>query len=100
MPQDNQRSDIRHAENTDGQSSRSQKSSAAIARGPSFEAMGVKGVTVGLRLQNEMFEVLSNIGREWFARAASEVELASRLPNKLTGRDRFPRRRSRELRCR
>jgi hypothetical protein len=38
----------------------------------------------GLRLQGEMFEVLSNIGREWFARATSEAELASRLPNKLT----------------
>jgi hypothetical protein len=38
----------------------------------------------GLRLQKEMFEVLSSVGRDWFARATSEVELASRLPNKLT----------------
>jgi hypothetical protein len=46
--------------------------------------MGAEGVMAGLRLQREMFEVLSSIGREWFARATSEVELASRLPNKLT----------------
>jgi hypothetical protein len=38
----------------------------------------------GLCLQREMFEVLSGIGRDWFACAMSEVELASRLPNKLT----------------
>jgi hypothetical protein len=38
----------------------------------------------GLRLQKEMFEVLSRVGRDWFARATSEVELASTLPNKLT----------------
>jgi hypothetical protein len=79
MPQDNQRSDIRRAER-----SRSQKSLAAIAEGSAFEPMTTKGVTAGLHLQQKMFEVLSNIGREWLSRATSEVELASRLPNKLT----------------
>jgi hypothetical protein len=31
-----------------------------------------------------MVEILSNIGREWCAGATSEMELASRLPDKLT----------------
>jgi hypothetical protein len=84
MPQDNQCSDMRRSENTDGERSRGQEPSAAIAQGPSLETMGTKGVTAGLRLQKEMFEVLSDIGREWFVRATSVVELASRLPKKLT----------------
>jgi hypothetical protein len=89
MPHDNQRSDIRRTESTYGESpraerSRSQKSSAANAQELTFEAMGARGVSAGLRLQKEMFEVFSDISREWFARATSEVELASRLPNKLT----------------
>jgi hypothetical protein len=46
--------------------------------------MGAGGVVAGLRLQRELFEVLSCVGRDWFARATSEVELASRLPNRLT----------------
>jgi hypothetical protein len=89
MPQDNQRSDTQRSENTRGGSthderSRSQKRSAVNGQELSFGRMGAGGVMAGLRLQKEMFEVLSSIGREWFARATSEVELASRLPNKLT----------------
>jgi hypothetical protein len=88
MPHDNQRSDNQHSENIGGSThaerSRSQKRSAGNGQEPSFRAMGAGGVMAGLRLQGEMFEVLSNIGREWFARATSEAELASRLPNKLT----------------
>jgi hypothetical protein len=89
MPQDNQRSDTQRSENTVGGSTHSgrahgQKRSAMNGQELSFGTMGAGGVMAGLRLQKEMFEVFSNIGREWFARATSEVELASRLPNKLT----------------
>jgi hypothetical protein len=87
MPQENQRSGKQRTENSGGvRASRShgQRSSATIAEEQSFGEMGARGVTAGLRLQTEMFEVLSNIGREWLERAASQAELASRLPNKLT----------------
>ncbi|MGH7247908.1 MAG: hypothetical protein ACREH9_07365 [Pseudomonadota bacterium] len=46
--------------------------------------MGARSVTAGLRLQKEMFDVFHDIGREWFARATSEAELALKLPNKLS----------------
>jgi hypothetical protein len=90
MPQDNQRSGSLRTDNTGGENARagrfrSQKSSQAIVQEPSFGEMGAKGVTAGLRLQKEMVEVLSNIGREWFARATSQAELASSLPSRLTG---------------
>jgi hypothetical protein len=87
MPQANQRSDNQRTENSGGETrarSHSQRSGAAVAPELSFGEIGGRGFTTSLRLQREMFEVLSNIGREWFARAASQAELASRLPNKLT----------------
>jgi hypothetical protein len=83
MPQDNQRSDSQRHEHS-AERSRSHKPAAAIGQDPFFGTMGAGGVVAGLRLQKEMFEVLSSIGHEWFARARSEVELASRLPDKLT----------------
>jgi hypothetical protein len=86
MPQDHQRSDNQR---TDAERSRSQKRSAANGE-PFLGAMGAGGVMAGLRLQKEMFEVFSNIGREWVARATSEAELASRLPNKLTAAQSIP----------
>ncbi len=94
MPQDNQRSDTQRSENTGGSThgerSRSQKRSAMNGQGLSFGTMGPGGVMAGLRLQKEMFEVLSTIGRDWLARATSEVELASSLPNKLTAAQSVP----------
>ena len=88
MPQDNQRSDTQRSAitggTTHGERSRSQKRSAGNGQESSFGVMGAGGVMAGLRLQKEMFEVLSRVGRDWFARATSEVELASTLPNKLT----------------
>ena len=40
--------------------------------------------------QMEMFEVLHDVGRDWFKRAASEAELAFNLPNKLTAAQTVP----------
>jgi len=91
MPQKNQRTGSLRTDYTGGHSARAGRSrspwssaSAAVAQQPSFDQIGTRGVTAGLRLQKEMGEVLSNIGCEWFARAASQVELALRLPDKLT----------------
>jgi hypothetical protein len=89
MPQEYQRSDNQRTEQSGSESaragrSRSQRSPAEIAQELSFSEMGARGVTAGLRLQKEMFGVLSDIGHEWFARAASQAEFASELPNKLT----------------
>jgi hypothetical protein len=84
MPQENQRSDRQRTENTAAERSSNRKPSAAIAQEQFFETLGARGVAIGLRLQREMFGVLSDIGDEWLARATSEVEWASRLPHKLT----------------
>jgi hypothetical protein len=46
--------------------------------------MGVKSVTVGLRMQRELFETLKDISRDWFARANSDAELVFKLPRQLT----------------
>jgi hypothetical protein len=94
MPQDNQRSDNLRSETSAGESTRTdrsrQKRLAVNGQEPSFETMGMRGVTAGLRLQQEMFEVFSDIGREWIARATSDFELASRLPDQLTAAQSVP----------
>jgi hypothetical protein len=95
MPQDNPRSESQRPENTRGESTRaeparSERSSTANTMNPPFGEMGARSVNVGLRLQQEMFDVLQDIGREWFARATSEAELAFKLPSKLTAAHSVP----------
>lgn len=95
MPQDNSRSDSHRAENTRGEDTRSERSrsgrsSTASATIPSFGEMGARSVKAGLRLQQEMLDVLSDIGRDWLTRATAEAELAFRLPNKLTAAGSVP----------
>jgi hypothetical protein len=89
MPQDNPRSDNQRSESKSGESTRSERareksSGFAGIIGPPFGEMGTRGITAGLRLQTEMIELLSEMSREWFARATSEAELAMGLSNRLT----------------
>jgi hypothetical protein len=90
MPQDNPRSETQRAENRSGDSPRSERArgekfaTAAAAMNAPFGEIGARSMTAGLRLQKEMLDLLSQMSREWFERAASETELAMRLPNKLT----------------
>lgn len=51
---------------------------------------GARNVTAGLRLQNEMFGLFSELSQNWFARATAEAQLAWRLPNRLTAARSFP----------
>jgi hypothetical protein len=55
-----------------------------------FGEMSARGVTAGLRGQQRILDVLSDISRQWVARAAAETELALRLPNKLTSARSLP----------
>lgn len=89
MPQDNSRSETQRTENKGGESvrgerARGDKFATAGAMNAPFGEIGARSVTASLRLQKEMLGLLSEIGREWFERAASEAELAMQLPNKLT----------------
>lgn len=89
MPQDNSRSDMRHSENTRADSVRAERPRGEISPTASLMSaplgeMGARSVTAGLRAQQRMLEVLSDIGRQWVARAAAQAEFALRLPNKLT----------------
>ena len=45
--------------------------------------MGIRNVKAGLRMHEEMFGAFQAVGRQWLARAASEAELAFKLPNAL-----------------
>ncbi|HTV35126.1 MAG TPA: hypothetical protein VMF12_01745 [Xanthobacteraceae bacterium] len=86
MPQDNPRSDNQRTESRSGESTRSERArerSAGVIS-PPFGEMGTHGITAGLRLQKEMIELLSEMSREWYARATSEAELAMGLSNRLT----------------
>ncbi len=97
MPQDHPRTESQRSENPRGESSRSERgesarseqvrserSAAAAATGAQFADMGVSSVKTSLRLQKELIETFQDIGRDWLTRAASEAELAFKLPNKLT----------------
>jgi hypothetical protein len=66
------------------------KSTKASPSSALFGEMGPRNVKAALRLQMEMFEVLHDVGRDWFKRAASEAELAFNLPNKLTAAQTVP----------
>jgi hypothetical protein len=94
MPQDNPRNETQRSENNRGESTRverrSERSASASAVNQPFADIGPRSVTAGLRLQKEMLDVFSDIGRGWFTRATSEAELAFGLPNKLTAARSMP----------
>jgi hypothetical protein len=87
MPQDNQRSDTQRSaiagRTTHGERSRSQKRSAENGQESSFGAMAAGELWLACacrRRCSRSFPALAATG----SRATSEVELASKLPNKLT----------------
>lgn len=89
MPQDHSHSETSHAHHTRGESRRGErtrgdKAPAGRAMSAPFGEVGVLSLTTGLRLQQEMLDVLQDLGSEWLARAPSQVELALNLPNRLT----------------
>lgn len=89
MPQENPRNESQRSDNPRSESSRfehlrGEKAGAAGGVNAQFAEMGAKSVTAGLRMQKELFETFQDIGRDWFARAASEAELAFKLPRQLT----------------
>ena len=96
MPQDNPRNQTSRAETSPGESARfeegeisrcetfrTESKSASDATKVRFAEMGLRNVRTGLRMQKEMFDTLRDIGRDWLQRAASEAELAYKLPNRL-----------------
>jgi hypothetical protein len=90
MPQDNPRNDGHsRSESARAERMRGDKAFAMAMNGP-FGEMAARSVTVGLRLQKEMFGVLSEISQDWLSRATSEAELAFTLPNKLTAARSMP----------
>lgn len=95
MPQDNPRTDNPRTDSMRSESPRAERFRERAASTPNmmsatFGEIGVRNVKAGLRMQKEMFDVLHDIGRDWFARATSEAELAFQLPNKLTGAGSVP----------
>lgn len=88
MPQDSRRRNNTHGEsgrteNGRADRSHSEKTSSAT-QNVAFGDVGARNVTAGLSLQKEMLGLLSDMGRDWFACASAEAELAMRLPNRLT----------------
>jgi hypothetical protein len=77
MPQDHPRNDNSRADR-----SRSERTSST--QSAAFGDVGAPNVTAGLRLQKELLGLLSDMGQDWFARAAAEAQLALRLPDRLT----------------
>jgi hypothetical protein len=71
-----------HGERGRGHRSRGERS-AATPMNAAFDEMVARSATIGLRLQKEMLELISDIGQDWMTRATAEAELALRLPNEL-----------------
>ncbi len=89
MPQDNsrtesQRADNLRSENARADRSRNERMTSAHPLNAPFGEAGAQNVKVGLRMQNEMVDVLQEIAREWLERTTSKTELVFKLPNKLT----------------
>lgn len=94
MPQDNPRhgrtrNGAPRSDNSRVERSRGEKPSSAMNDTETREA-GARNVAAGLRLQKEMLGLLSELGQDWFARAAAETQLALRLPTRLTAARSFP----------
>ena len=92
MPYDD---DVTRTEDSRDESARAKRSGSqtSMKSSPSsapFDEMGPRNVQAALRLQMEIFEVLHDVGRDWLKRAASEAELAFKLPNKLTAAQTVP----------
>jgi hypothetical protein len=97
MQQDHARTESHRAENLRSESSRSEHvrgeraASRATAQMADMGAsvvgasdMGASNVKAGLRMQQEMFDMLQDISRDWLVRGTAQAELAFKLPNKLT----------------
>jgi hypothetical protein len=92
MHQDHARSERHRADNSRSESSRSEHvrgeraASRATAQMADMGAsiMGASNVKAGLRVQQEMFDALQDISRDWLLRGTSQAELVFKLPNKLT----------------
>jgi len=63
---------------------------AIDSAGAAFTEFGTQGIKTALRRQTEMFDVLQDISRDWFARATAEAEHAIKLPNKLSAAHTVP----------
>lgn len=63
---------------------------AIDSAGAAFTEFGAQGIKTALRRQTEMFDVLQDISRDWFARATAEAEHAMKLPNKLSAAHTVP----------
>ncbi len=97
MPQDSPRTESQRGENQRSETSRSDRSESsrsaeriASTINAEFVDMGARSVKAGLRMQKEMFDALQDIGKDWFARATTEAELAFKLPNRLTSARSIP----------
>ena len=63
---------------------------AIDSAGAAFTEFGTQGIKTALRRQTEMFDVLQDISRDWFARATAEAEHAMKLPHRLTAAHTVP----------
>jgi len=72
-------------EQSAGNDKRSERSRSSSADRPAHATDNELALSsTGLRAQRDLLDALQEIGREWFARAASEAELAFALPHRLT----------------
>jgi len=102
MPQDysddnpsNERAETRSSERARGERSRTEKSAATASEQltemrDDLRETGAKNLKAGLHMQREMFDAFQHLGREWLERATAEVELAFKLPTKLTAARTMP----------
>jgi hypothetical protein len=95
MPEDEARNESHRAENARSESahagrSRSERAGRTDAMDAPFAEIGVHGVNAGLRMQQQMFHIFEDIGRDWFTRTAAKAELASKLPDRLTAAASIP----------
>jgi hypothetical protein len=102
MPNDHSHNENNHAERTrrssrSGQSEHkrsgpvgSEMAAVADAIRSQIGEFRSKSVKAGLQMQTEMLGAFEEIGRDWVACAASQTELALRLPNRLTAARTIP----------
>ena len=84
MPQDSPRSSNQRTAAARGEEAPAAVAAAvADASSTRLVEIGLKNVKTGLRLHQEIFDAYHGIGRDWLERAASDAELALKLPNKI-----------------
>ncbi len=83
MPQD-------HDKNSRTQSARTARpaTTAGMMNAQFGDVCG--NVKAGLRAQQQMMDILHDVGQAWFARATSQTELAFKLPARLTAAQTLP----------